>query len=50
MQKNFRFFWEYEKKNEKWKMGLNNMILDFEGRSPVRSLFYESLDAWFFFF
>ena len=26
------------------KMGLNDEILDFEGRSPIRSPFYESLD------
>jgi len=31
-------------------MGINDdVILDFEGRSPVRSLFYGSLDHWFFF-
>jgi len=29
------FSWEYEK----LKMGLNDGILDFEGRSPIRSLF-----------
>jgi len=28
-------FWEYEK----LKIGLNNEILDFEGRSHIRSLF-----------
>ena len=27
-------------------MGLNDEILDFEGRSPVSS--YRSLDSWFF--
>jgi len=28
----------------KRKMGLNDGILDFEGRSPIRSPFYGSLD------
>jgi len=31
-------------------MGLNDEILDFEGQSPVRSLFFGIFDPWFFFF
>lgn len=30
-------------------MSINDGILDFGGRSHVRSPFYESLDPWFFF-
>jgi len=38
MQK-FSDFSENMKILKKWKMGLNDGILDFEGRSPVRSPF-----------
>jgi len=30
-------------------MGLNDEILDFEGRNPIRSIFFWSYGPWFFF-
>jgi len=35
----FLDFSENIKNFKKWKMGLNDGILDFEGRNPIRSLF-----------
>jgi hypothetical protein len=40
----FSDFSENMKNFKKKKFGLNDGILDFEGRSPVRSPFYGSLD------
>jgi len=41
-------FFENMKKFKKWKIGLNDGILDFEERNPTRSSFLGSLDPWFF--
>jgi len=45
----FSDFSENKKNFKKWKMGLNDGILDFEGQSPVRRSFYGCHDPWFFY-
>jgi len=42
--KKIRIFFENMKNKKNKKMGLNDKILDFEGRSPARSFFYMSID------
>jgi len=44
----FSDFYENMKNFKKWKIGLNDEILDFEGRGPIKSLFYGNHGPWIF--